>query len=75
VFLLPSPCVSCVSNVANVSGLSIFDCPFGFLLRLIIYIELIASYIHSNVKLLSILDSFFYNLSDFLNFKQTNRTE
>lgn len=74
-FLLPSPCVSGVPNVANVSGLSMFDYPCSFLLRLIIYIEPIASYIHSNVKLLIILDSFFYNLSDFLNFKKTNRTE
>ena len=35
VYLLPTVCpVSCVPNVASVSGLSIHDCPFGFLYRL-----------------------------------------
>ena len=32
VYLLPTVCpVSCVFNITNVSGLSILDCPFGFL--------------------------------------------
>jgi hypothetical protein len=29
--------VSCLPNVANVNGLSILDCPFGFLKRLVLH--------------------------------------
>ena len=31
---MSSSCLICVPNVASVSGLSILDCPFGFLYRL-----------------------------------------
>ena len=37
--------VSCLANIAIVSGLSILDCPFGFLLRLLLMENLKSNFV------------------------------
>ena len=58
--------VLCVPYIASFSGLSIFYCPFGILLRLFLLIK-----IHANILCETIANSYWYLSSNICSFLQT----